>query len=273
LSSGRVTRTESTRWIAGGCPVGTSKASWISLKQAKERYRFTAVELKARIEAGKLNTKVEVRGGSRTLLVPRQQCSQWRKQIGYTESQAAKLAGVTVAKFRRLLRGVNWRGTGAIPKLTVDAVIKRLKSQPGMTIPEAAKALRRTQAWIRERIQDGSVKVKRSPWDERRQYLTLPMVERLRRWKRPKKVKVLSDKWITPTLAAELAGVSTATIQAWSRSGELDKVPTPQGNRFRRASVKAMARRHWRVCRRGRRTPPDWLAGSLSERDGAARVH
>ncbi len=148
-----ITRTDATRWISRGCPVGDTQRSWISVATASKRYLFTERELKAFIAQRKLKARTGTQGAMRGVVyVSQQQCAKLREEIGFTERKAARRAQVTVSQLRNTLRGVNWRGTGAIPLVTVQAVIKRLQSRPGYAIDEAASALGRDAAWVEDRI-------------------------------------------------------------------------------------------------------------------------
>src|SRR3546814_19283586 len=97
----------------------------------------------------------------------RLQVAELRHDIGYTDAQAAAKVGVTVANLRTLLEGVHWRQDGLIPLVTVQAVIKRLHSQQGYTIPAAAPKTPRPQAWVRERIKHGHIPLPRARWAQR----------------------------------------------------------------------------------------------------------
>lgn len=259
-----ITRTDATRWKARHCPVGDSVRSWISLQTARTWYGFTAKELRAYVDAGQLLQR-DVAGKG---LVCRQQVSDLRRELGYTEDEAAKRVGVSVGAFRELLAGVDWRGTGRIPLTTVHAVIKRLHSQHGYTIEEAAEAVRKDEAWVRARIRDGTIRVTRTQWDRRRLYVTAPMLERLRaaarRKARPK--AVLSEAWLGLSDAAELAGLTTATIQNWRHAGELNCRHLSRGIFYARQSVKARARQYWRKPKFKRAAPPAWYREEMARR-------
>ena len=128
-----ISKTDATRWIGRGCPVGDRHRLWISIATASKRYLFTRRQLNSFIAGRKLKSKTGTQGAMRdTVYVSWQQCANLRETIGFTEQEAARRAGVTVSQFRTVLAGVNWRGTGAIPLVTVQAVIKRLQSRPGL---------------------------------------------------------------------------------------------------------------------------------------------
>lgn len=255
----RITRTDATRWKARKCPGGKSERSWIALDTAEAWYGFTERELRALIDSGDLVH----RESNGKILVPRQQLADRRADIGWSEEEAAARAGVTVETFRELLEGVNWRGTGRIPLSTLQAVQKRIQSQHGYTIEEAAAELEVDEAWVRECIKDGVIRVARARWDRRRLYVTGPMLERLREELRSprERPEPPSDNWLSPSAAAELAGLSTATIHNWRVAGEIRCRPGSNGYLYYRRSVMARARRFWKTSprRRKRAVPPAWF--------------
>jgi transcriptional regulator with XRE-family HTH domain len=257
----RITRTEATRWKARRCPSGIGEKSWITLATARRLYDFKLRDLRALIAAGALKTRIGSNGPQRGLTyVPRHQCIRIREREGYTLSQAARRAHVTIAQMHTLLAGVNWRGAAGIPIDTVGAVIKRLRSQQGYTLQQAAKACGMPQAWVQARIDDGTVRVRRAPWDARRLYLTEPMFQRLLQAKRsPRRREAFSDAWLHLTQAADEAGVSTSTILRWAQEHPLRRRPSPSGVRYLRRSVRACARRHWQKQRFKRAVPPAWF--------------
>ncbi|MBN8260952.1 MAG: excisionase family DNA-binding protein [Xanthomonadales bacterium] len=263
----RITRTDGTRWIARRQPSGNGDRSWISLPMARHWYGFTQREISGFVAAGRVRARTL--DGKRQVL--RQQLADLRKEIGFTEAQAATRLKVSVAALRKLLEGVNWRGTGAIPHDTVNAVAKRMQSRNGYTLEQAAEATRRPVAWVRERIKDGTIRVTRTDWDRRRLYITAPMLQRLKRAARrkAKPVPTLSSSWINLAAAARLAGVSTATVNQWRVDGEVRTRPAThgQGARFARVSVMAKARRYWPTCRFHRAVPPDWLQPELAAKE------
>lgn len=262
----RITQTDATRWAARKHPDGNGKGSWVSISTGMRWYDFRRAEIEAFIADGRVAVRIEA--GKR--LVMRQQLAELRQDIGYTEAQAAEKAGVTVSALRELLEGVHWRQEGLIPLITVQAVIKRLKSQQGHTIPEAAAKIGRTEAWVQERIKDGTIRVTRARWDRRRLYITTPMLNRLRQAAkaRPASRAQLSSAWINLASAARLAGVCTATINNWRLAGEVRTTPATKGigARYARVSVMARARRYWQTCRFHRATPPEWLRAERGAR-------
>jgi hypothetical protein len=256
-----VTRTDATRWKARRCPTGDSEKSWLSLETACSLYLFTRRELRAFIKVGKLKTKTGTNGPMRGVeYVPRQQVAQLREKLGFTEEQAARRAGVTVARLRHLLEGVAWRKAQGIPLVTLQAVIKRIESRHGYTVEEAAAEAGTTAQWVQERIQDGTIKVSRAKWDRRRIYISEPMLQRLQRAKlKPSVAKRLGADWLRLSEAANEAGVCTTTLIKWAEDGELARQPSEVGWRYHREAVRARARRYWMTTRFHRATPPGWL--------------
>lgn len=263
----RVTRTDATRWISRGCPTGDQQSSWISLSAARKRYLFTKTELEDLVARGKLKSKTGTEGAMRRVVyVSRQQCANLREKTGFTETEAARRAGLPLKQFRSVLAGVNWRKTEAIPLVTVQAVIKRLNSRPGYTIREAARSLRKTVAWVEARITDGTVKVLRRTWDTDRVYLSEPMMTRLRQaTANPARAKAPPGDCLRLTAAALEAGVTGSTINKWAESGELERIKTPTGWKYPRKQVRARARRYWRNVRFHRATPPQWLSAGAND--------
>lgn len=256
-----VTRTDATRWKARHCPTGDSDKSWISLSTARAHYHFTFHELRASIANGTLKSTIGTNGPMRGIVyVPRQQCAELRERLGYSEGQAARRAGVSIARLRTLLRGVNWRGTGAIPRDTVNAVIKRLQSQEGYTIAAAAKALRVSEKWIRDQIIQGTVRVARAKWDRRRLYLSEPMFQRLKYAKHhPVKRERFGADWLLLSDAALEAEVTSTQIIRWAEHGELRRRRSRVGWRYHRKAVRSRARAYWQTIRYRRAQPPQWL--------------
>lgn len=257
-----VSRSDATRWKERGCPTGDRSTSWISFATAGKQHDFSPAELRELIAAGKLPTKVIDNGPCRgETFVGRHACAVLREQLGYSEAQAARKAGVSVARLRSLLEGADWRGSDRIPLATVQAVIKRLESREGYTVAEAAKVLRTTEDWVEERIKDGTVRVSRAKWDRRRRYLSQPMLERLRQAKRaPSRAREkLSSDWFLLTAAAVLAGVSTTTMIRWGEAGEVETRLGSRGTCYHQQSIKARARAYWASSRYKRPALPAWL--------------
>ena len=199
--------------------------------------------------------------------VAQQHCARLREQIGFTEAEAARRAGITIPQFRETLRGVDWRGTGAIPLATVQAVIKRLQSRPGYTIEEAATALGKNVGWVEDRVEDGTVRPLRRPWDADRLYLSEPMMQRLRQAAaNPLLPTALGSDWLRLGEAALEAGVTAATIVNWVNRAELQRVHDRTGWRYPRDAVRARARSYWQTARFHRATPPHWLQAETASR-------
>jgi hypothetical protein len=256
-----VTRTDATRWKARRCPMGGNYKSWISLATARKQYSFTLTQLRTFIAGGQLRSKVGTDGAMRGITyVARNQCAQLRARIGFTEAETAKRAGVSIARVRTLLKGVDWRGAEGIPLETVQAVIKRLESREGYTIEEAAARLRTSVQWIHERKLDGTIRLSRAKWDRRRLHITKPMFRRLKEaLRKPVRHERFGPDWLLLSKAANEAGVAAATILPWTEDGELDRRRSLQGWRYQRKAVRARARRYWKSVRFHRAVPPDWL--------------
>lgn len=266
-----VTRTEATRWRARRCPTGDGEKSWISLRTARRQYRFSLSELRALVASKKLKSRVGTFGAAKDIVyVPRHQCRYLREKLGYSEKEAARMAGVSVSRMRTLLRGVNWRKATGIPLWTVDAAIDRLKSQHGYTLPEAARALGMPVSWVRARILDGTVRVLRARWERRRVYLTEPMLQRLKVAKRnPAKRENFNAEWVRVYEAACVAGVTISTIAKWAENKELRRRRSRTGWRYHRRAVMARARRYWKNVRFHRAFPPSWLRAETRRRKSA----
>ncbi len=267
-----VTRTDATRWKARRCPTGEGEKSWLSLDTACSLYLFTRRDLRAFIKAGRLKTKTGTNGPMRGVeYVPRQQVAQLREKLGFTEEQAARRAGVTVARLRHLLEGVAWRKAQGIPLVTLQAVIKRIESRHGYTVEEAAAKAGMTDQWVQERIQDGTIKVSRAKWDRRRIYISEPMMRRLLEAKhKTPGIKRLGADWLRLSESANEAGVCTTTLIKWAEDGELVRQPSDVGWRYHREAVRARARRYWVTVRFRRATPPDWLQAEVQPMRAAA---
>jgi hypothetical protein len=257
-----VTKTEATRWIARKCPNGEGNRSWISLEDASSLYFFTMGELRGLIDDGALRTRVGSTGtASGVELVLRHQCGQLREKIGFTEEQAARRLGISVARFRHLVDGVDWRGSNLIPLATVQAVRKRLESRAGYTIDEAAVELGVADGWVKEQIARGTIRVSRAKWDRRRLYITEPMLKRLREAaKQPREVERLGADWLSLSDAALEAAVSLATLNAWGVKGELAFREHKGVRYFHREAVRIRARAYWTNPRLHRAIPPAWLS-------------
>jgi len=256
-----VTKTDASRWIARRRPTGDRAVSWISLATAEKLFLFTRRQLKKFIAAKKLRTKVGTVGAQRGILyVAKDQCARLRGSIGFSEQEAARRVGVTVATFRELLVGVNWRKTRAIPLVTVQAVIKRRQSRPGYTLEQAAELLGKPVSWIEARQADGTIRVRQTRWDASRVYLSGPMMARLRKFVEPQDAhENLSADWLRVSDAAFEAGVAIGTISKWAETGALQRRRSRIGWRYHREHVREQARIYWKTVRFHRVTPPEWL--------------
>ncbi|MDF2461961.1 MAG: regulatory protein MerR [Ramlibacter sp.] len=269
-----VSRTDATLWVAHRCPTGESRFSWIAVDTAAKRYLFTTREVWQLIAQGALESREGTAGAQRGLTYVRpQQCEQLRKEIGFTEKQAAARLHITVSRLRELLNGLNWRGAPKIPFVTLQAVKKRLDSRAGYDLREAAAELKTTVAWVEEHIAAGTVRVSRAKWDRRRRYLSEPMMERLRQARRSnakrEPASALPADALSVSQAAREAGVSIATIGKWAEASELPRFHTPVGWRYRRRSVRARAKRYWQDVRFLRATPPAWLQSALPSNENS----
>lgn len=270
-----VSRTDATRWKARRCPMGSGRWSWLAIATAQKQYRFTRAQLRAFIKDGSLLSHVGTAGAMRGITyVSRHQCARLREKLGFTEEEAARRAKLTLARFRVLLKGVEWLRVGdGIPLQTLQAVIKRAESREGRTFEEAAAELGVTVDWIHERKDDGTIRVSRAKWDRRRYYITDPMFQRLMSAKKkPASLEQLGEDWLYSTDAEIEAGVSIGTIAKWARNGELERKPTRLGFRYHRAAIRARARRYWaEEVRFHRATPPVWMqSGAALRSQGAA---
>lgn len=262
-----VTKTDLARWITRKCPTGESGKSWLSLETAAKQYGFSQEELRAFMDSGVLTSKVGDAGAMRGIVyVLRHQCGQLRETKGFSLDEAASRVGVSTAQMRALLEGVDWRQAGDIPLATVKAVSKRVKSSNGYSIAEAAKAIGKTEAWVQQRIADGTVKVARTKWEATRLYLSEPMFRRLSEAALVGyKQGVDKAEWLRLSEAAAHAGVTSATIRKWDGERRLTGKAFSDGWRYQKKSLKAAARVYWRSVRFYRAVPPAWLAAELEE--------
>lgn len=254
-------RKDVARWIARRCPSGDNQKSWLALETACKLYLFTMPELRGFVADGALLSKIGAEGAMRGIVyVPRQQCRQLRDRLGFSVAQAAGRVGVTVDRMLVLLDGVHWRQTGAIPLVTVQAVIKRLESREGYTLEEAAAVLGQTVQWVKDRKDDGTIRVARAKWDQRRVYISAPMLERLRlALVSGPRERPLSADWLRLSDAAQEAGVSPTTLCRWAEDGDLRPRESSTGLRYHRNEVRMRARMYWETVRSHRATPPSWL--------------
>ena len=211
--------------------------------------------------SGALKSKTGAHGAMRGIVyVSKAQCAKLREEIGFTEQEAARRAKVTVPQLRETLRGADWRGTGAIPLATVQAVIKRLQSAPGYTIEEAAAIISKDANWVEDRIRDGTVRPLRTKHDHDRLYLSEPMIRRLQAAVIAPRVRTEPQAgWLRLGEAALEAGVTTVTIIKWATAGEVERIRCPNGWRYARDALRAQAQAYWQTNRFHRATPPEWL--------------
>jgi excisionase family DNA binding protein len=256
-----VSRTDATRWKSRNSPTGDSDRSWIALATARKQYLFTLPELRRLIAGKKLKSKTGTFGAACGIVyVARHQCAQIRERMGFTEKQAARRLGVTIPRLRHLLNGVDWRKANGIPLVTVQAIAKRLDSRQGYTIEEAAAAVGMPVQWVLARKVDGTIKVTRARWDNRRVYISEPMLQRLKDAKRrPVRQERFNADWLRLSDAAMEAGVSAATVGRWADDRQLPRRRSRTGWRYHRGAVRARARRYWRSVRFHRAIPPAWL--------------
>jgi len=263
-----ITRTDATRWKARHCPTGTRQASWLALPTACRWYHFTRAALERWIRAGRLQTRRGEVGPLRGVrCVARQQVRELRDELGYREGHAARLVGVSVARLRTLLRGLEWRPAPRIPAAAVEAAKRRQASAHGRTLAQAARALRKSVAWVRNEIVAGTFRPLRTTWNRHRLYVSAPMFARLQHAaQHPAARPRWSSEWLLVSDAAVLAGVSATTIQSWSEAGRVKwrLHPTVRQRRYHRRSVMARARRYWRHCRYKRAPRPAWLAREIA---------
>jgi hypothetical protein len=258
-----VTRTDATRWKARRCPSGGSHRSWLSVRTACRAYGFTRRALLHHVKAGRLRLKIGDSGAMRGVeYVLKQQVRELRDALGFTEREAARRVGVSVARLRVLLRGTQWRSAPRIPAVVVRTCQRRQASENGATLAEVARILGKPLAWIRQEIQAGTIRPLRTRWDKQRLYVTLPMFDRLMAAavrRRPRQ-RWTAD-WLLLSDAAHLAGVSPTQVIHWAVTGTCARRRHPDTYwRYHRRSLQARARRYWRAENRFKRaTPPAWL--------------
>lgn len=244
--------------------------SWLALETACKQYLFTMRELRGHIRSGELKSKIGTDGPMKGVeYVSKHQCRKLRDTLGFTEEQAARRAGVTVARLKVLLEGVTWRKANGIPLATVQAVIKRLESREGYTLEEAAEEVGESVQWVQECINIGIVRVSKAKWDRRRIYISAPMLKRLKEHKEnPVRPERLGKDWLRVSEAALEAGVTAGTIIKWADTGELKRRKSKSGWRYHREAVRAKARIYWRTARLHRAIPPDWLQAENTIQEG-----
>jgi hypothetical protein len=257
-----ITRTDATRWKGRHCTLGGSHRSWMSVGSACKAYGFAKRELLQHITDQRLRSKTGTLGAMNGIVyVLKQQVRELRDELGFSEREAARRVGVSVARLRVLLRGVEWRPAPRIPADVVRTCQRRAESQHGVTIAEAAKMLRKPVRWVRAEIVAGTVRPLRTKWDRKRLYISLPMFTRLyAAVEYPRARDCWSSAWLFLSEAATYAGVTTGTIGKWLAAGDLKTRKHPAGTRFHRRSLEARARKYWREENRFKRaTPPAWL--------------
>lgn len=269
----RITKTDATRWKARRLPTGDHFRSWISLPAAQEQYGLSQEQLLNLIAGGKFESKPGA-DSSMPAYVLREQCANFRRENGFSEEEAAQRVGVTIAQLHSLLSGLDWRKEEGIPLVTVQAAIKRKQSAQGFTIEEAAAAVGMPVRWVKDRIEDGTVRVIATSWNKERVYLTDPMMARLRVAKgvpadvvdaaRIYRERAHSPNWLMLGEAADEAGVSTTTLGKWEKQHRLEGYKSPKGMLYPRDQVRVCARQYWSTQRRSRIDPPGWLANELA---------
>lgn len=230
---------------------------WIAVPTAAGRHGFTEDEVRRMAADGTVASRVGTDGAQRGVeLVDRTDCTAARERAGFTLEEAARRAGIPAARMTEMMDGLDWRGTGAIPLATVRAVIKRVQARPGRTVAEAAAELGRDEAWVRARIEDGTVRPGRRVWQGGKPYLSDPMMERLRA---APDARAAAPAGMRLSGAAADAGVSAATLIGWAEEGGVARTYAPSGWRYDRDAVRARARLYWREPRSHRATAPGWL--------------
>lgn len=255
-----VSRTDATRWKARRYPIGTSEKSWLSLDSAITAYGFSEEQLREFVAGERLNRKIGTHGAMRGVeYFARQQLTELRQAIGYSEAEAAERAGVSIERLRALLHGTEWRQAEAIPLAAIHTVIKRIASARGYTFAAAAHELGTTEEWISEQVRSGTTRLASLKWDRSIRYLSAPMLERLRiALQQPQQVKRLPEEWLHLSQAAAVAGVSINTLMKWAEAGEVTRQQSDTGWRYLKPSVQARARRYWPQVRFKRAVAPDW---------------
>ena len=268
----RISRTDATRWKGRKCPSGKSPKSWLSLAHASRAYSFSLKELRQFIAEGRLKSRLGTFGAEIGITyVVKQQLRELRDELGFSEGEAARRVGVSIARLRVLLRGLEWRPAPRIPAAVVDNCKSRKYSCEGLTITAAARKLGKSAAWVEREIVAGTIRPLRTKWDRKRRYVSAPMFARLvdaARRRRPLH-KPLSAEWLLLSDAAQLAGVSATTIRRWMFDGEIKFKPDPRGwrgIRYHKRSVMTRARTYWvwASSRYKRAQPPAWLTAEAA---------
>ncbi|QKM57783.1 DNA-binding protein [Burkholderia glumae] len=177
---------------------------------------------------------------------------------------------------RHLIEGA-WL-VGALDELsprviaTVQALIMRGESHRDWPLDEAAVENGVSLARVETLLDDGRLHITTAEHPGTRAYIAEPMVQRLRdELAHPNGVADCTDgrvrTWATAGQAAQDAGVTTATLYAWAKAGDLERRFVSGSWRYSPNSVRARARRYWTPPRVKRARPPQWL---LDEREAAA---
>lgn len=257
-----ITRTDATRWKARRCPSGGSFRSWMAVSTACKVYGFDRAQVIDYIKADRLHSKTADKGAMRDVVyVLKQQMRELRDEIGFSAREAAMRVGVSIARLRVLLRGLEWRSADRIPADVVNAAIKREESREGVPLAEAARILGKPVSWIRQEIQAGTIRPLRTRWDKKRLYVSMPMFRRLcEAAMRPRPRQRWTSEWLLLSDAATLAGVSPTQVIRWSVDGAVVRRRHPDTYwRYHGRSLQSRARQYWATCRFKRATPPAWF--------------
>ncbi len=262
--SGRlyITRTDATRWKARNCPTGEAPMSWLSIAWACKIYGFRKRELTRYIRRGRLRVKVGINGPMRGVrYVLKQQVRELREELGFKIADVAARCHISEARVRTMAKALDWRATDRLTLDVVRGIEKRLESEEGYTIREAARALGKSIAWIEHEIVKGTARVRRTPFKTDRRYLSKPMFARLQAAARhPTKLERWSSEWLLVSDAAVLAGVCTTQLIRWSNEGQIKFKVKGRFRRYHRRSVMTRARQYWaNEVRFKRKRPPAWL--------------
>ena len=165
-----------------------------------------------------------------------------------------------------LLEGAKWRiADGLIPLATVQTLEKRIASNNGYELEEVASELGVTLSWVEESIASGLVRVAQVPWDLSRRYLSVAMVNRLRReLKNPMQRSSIPKGTLGQNQAAMDAGVATGTLKKWIADVDLPTQDSRIGPRVKREDVRKIARSYWQTARFKRAHKPGWLVAELA---------
>jgi hypothetical protein len=199
----------------------------------------------------------------------------WRGRAPQTfEAFAAKYGDLSLGEKRHVTidrskdrRGsAGWRGRGT--------VVNRMRAA-GVTVYEAARALRQPTKWLRRLIRSGFLEdvIVRDALGGEAVRITDAGMAMLRGIADGEAAKRASGEWIGLHAAAQLAGVSITTLQNWRaryRAHDVMRLRTRPGGRgaeYEVESLKACARTYWAwaVRRFHRAAPPAWLQSRRSE--------